>query len=186
MNITRPIQISLLAGLFCLPLLGLAQAPTSSDQIERDRIARERIEVGLKHEKDLKACQGKFAVTDCEQAAHRGRRKAMDDLRRQELVLNEKQRKVKAGKQQAKLDERARNRAAQDPSKTAFLPSATSAVAAGSEQTRSATLRTPAQEAEQSAQYDKKVAQAQEHRKKVEQAQASRSKPAASALPVPR
>jgi hypothetical protein len=65
-------------------------------QAERQRIAQERAaqnEVFLKAERE---CYSRFAVSDCLRAARKNRRLAMDELRRQELVLNDLDRKTRA------------------------------------------------------------------------------------------
>jgi hypothetical protein len=65
-------------------------------QAERQRIALERADheaVFLNAERE---CYSHFAVTDCLRTARKDRRLAMDELRRQELVLNDMDRQTKA------------------------------------------------------------------------------------------
>ena len=73
------------------------QPPQALDaQAERQRIAQERADreaVFLKAERE---CYSRFAVSDCLRTARKDRRLAMDELRRQELVLNDMDRQTKA------------------------------------------------------------------------------------------
>lgn len=73
---------------------------------ERARLkaAREKAEAEYKSEE--KGCYGKFAVNDCLAAARAKRREAVSDLRRQEIALNDAERKRKATERQRSLDER--------------------------------------------------------------------------------
>lgn len=65
-------------------------------EAERQRIAQER----ARHEADFlqaeSACYARFAVSDCLHQARKERRAALDPLRRQELVLNDLERKSRA------------------------------------------------------------------------------------------
>ena len=86
-----------------LPLLllaaaipGLAQGDAAG-QAERDRIARERSQADSRLATQEVACYKKFAVSDCLNAARATRREILSDLRRQELTLNDADRKRRAG-----------------------------------------------------------------------------------------
>ncbi len=64
--------------------------------IERKRIATERINHETAYLKAEQACYARFAVSDCVRQARQDRRVALDALRRQELVLNDLDRKTRA------------------------------------------------------------------------------------------
>lgn len=93
----------LLMGLLlaCWQLLAAGQGPALplqglDAQAERQRIAHERADheaVFLEAERE---CYNRFAVSDCLGTARKDRRLAMDELRRQELVLNDMERQTKA------------------------------------------------------------------------------------------
>lgn len=154
---------------------------TSGVVTERSRILQERENVQAAHHKAWQQCQGKFAVTDCERAANRQRRKSLDELRRQELVLNQQERKQEASRQQAKRDERAKKRNEEQRQNKLTLPEpkSTKPVAVNAAQRE-------AQEKSALERFNQKQKEASEHRAKVEASQANRTKPPASSLPVPR
>ena len=82
-------------------LAALASAAASSlattDAVaERERIARERAEVQAALTKQEAACQERFVVTPCVEAARKAEREALARLRRQEVLLDEQQRKQRA------------------------------------------------------------------------------------------
>lgn len=81
----------------------------SADRIERARIAAERKQVDGKFQVEEKACYGKFAVNDCLNDARSRRRAALADLRRQEISLNDAQRKRRAAERLRAVEERARD-----------------------------------------------------------------------------
>jgi len=63
---------------------------------EHDRIARERAEVQATYAKQEAACQEGFVVTPCLEAARKAQRDGLARLRRQEVLLDEEQRKQRA------------------------------------------------------------------------------------------
>ena len=63
---------------------------------QRQRIAEQRALNEAIFLNAQQACMARFAVTDCLTQARRERRAAMDDLRRQEIVLNDLDRQAKA------------------------------------------------------------------------------------------
>lgn len=94
------------------PLIALAAAlafalPAAADDgAERARIRTERDAVEARFKQQEKACYGRFAVTDCIQKAQRERNAMLADLRRQERVLNEADRRRRAAERQQALEER--------------------------------------------------------------------------------
>jgi hypothetical protein len=75
---------------------------------QRARIAAERAQVESRLRTEEKDCYGRFAVNDCLNAAKARRREAMADLRRQEISLNDADRKRKGAERQRAIEERRR------------------------------------------------------------------------------
>jgi len=74
---------------------------------ERTRIAQERSRVEAEFAARQKACYGKFAVNDCIEEANAVRREALADLRRQEIALNDQERRRRAAERQRELEDKA-------------------------------------------------------------------------------
>ncbi len=89
-----------------LALLAAASVHAQGDQAERERIKAERATLDARFAAEEKACRARFAVTDCVQKAQRERNAALAELRRQERVLNDAERKRRAAERQQELDER--------------------------------------------------------------------------------
>jgi colicin import membrane protein len=81
---------------------GALDAPT-----ERLRIQSERASAERRFGQEEAACYSRFAVTDCVREVRARRRTLLDDLRRQELVMNDAERKVRALDQIQRLEEKA-------------------------------------------------------------------------------
>lgn len=96
---------SFLVILVCLCLaLGAARAEALlNPAAERDRIARERAAVEAQFTERQAACQRRFAVTDCVDAARQERREARAPLRRQASALDDAQRKQRAAERQGSV-----------------------------------------------------------------------------------
>ena len=69
---------------------------TTNAAAERERIARERADVQAAFTKQEAACQNRFVVTPCLEAARKAEREAQARLRRQEVLLDEQARKQRA------------------------------------------------------------------------------------------
>ena len=95
------ICLALAAGV--LPVLAQTEPAVAA---ERARIAAERSQADTRFAAQEKACYRKFAVNDCLQAARSQRREVLSDLRRQELSLNEAERKGRAAERVRSIDER--------------------------------------------------------------------------------
>ena len=110
-----------LAGLLLVLAPGLAQVqpllPTQpqpgavsadpGEPAERSRIEQSRtLEDALFATREA-ACYGRFAVTDCLLAARARRREALAELRRQENVLNDAQRRRKAADELLRVEKKA-------------------------------------------------------------------------------
>ncbi|HEY8360299.1 MAG TPA: hypothetical protein VIL30_22825 [Ramlibacter sp.] len=90
-------------------LLALAAASPARGQdldAERRRIRDERAQANATFQAEQKACYGRFAVNDCLQAARLQRNAAVADLRRQEVVLNDTERKRRAAERLREADAR--------------------------------------------------------------------------------
>lgn len=82
--------------------------PTLDSAGERRRIQLERAGEEAYYEKEEAACYARFAVTDCLGQVQVRRRAALDKLRRQEMVLNDAERKRKALARLARIKEKAK------------------------------------------------------------------------------
>lgn len=200
----------LLASLALFACIAHAQQPSddASADAERKRLRAEREKAEAIFKAEEKACYAKFAVNDCIAKARSRRREAVSDLRRQEVALNDAERKRKAAERQRSIDERnspprgaasqpseadrqlrANERAAERAAQAASAP----ARAAEREQhvkQRQAEISTSAQRRAQDAaeavkQREKREADAKEREQKMKQRQADRKKAPASSLPDP-
>ena len=86
-------------------LPALAQTDSGSDS-ERSRIAADRSQAAAGFSAQELACHRKFAVTDCLNAARAQRRERLSDLRRQELSLNDSERKRRSSDRVSSIEER--------------------------------------------------------------------------------
>lgn len=82
----------------------LAQAP--DDGAERARLKAEREAADAKFEQARRACYGKFAVNDCINEVTREHNAVAGELRRQERILNDAERRRRAAEAQKDIDER--------------------------------------------------------------------------------
>lgn len=73
---------------------------------ERARIAAERRAADSRYAEAEAACHARFAVNDCVNQAKAARRETQADLRRQEISLNDDERRRKGAAQRQRLDER--------------------------------------------------------------------------------
>jgi colicin import membrane protein len=175
---------------------------------ERARIehAREKVEAVYKTEE--KACYGKFAVNDCLAKARAKRRTAMSDLRRQEIAINDLERKRKAAERQRSIEERnaaahppagqpsdadrqlrADERAADRAKQAASAPEK-AAEREKQVQKRQAEIQADAQHRNEQAahnvkEHEQRLAEAKEREEKMKKRLAERKKPPASSLADP-
>ncbi|MEY4653872.1 MAG: hypothetical protein RI884_2453 [Pseudomonadota bacterium] len=171
---------------------------------EQARIERERAAARARQTEEEADCQKRFAVTDCTERARRKWQPVLADLRRQELALNEVDRKQRAAEQQRKLDEKvspqAQEEAAQRRAQALADHEARQARAAqkasgsapggkprepGAAQDRSSPDITREQADANAQAHARRVQEAQERKERTLKRQAERAKPSASALPVP-
>ena len=96
--------------LFCLTLLAAAAPALAQsdppDQAERTRIAAERNKAEARLKAQEAACYKTFAVNDCVSAARAERRERLADLRRQELSLNDADRRRRSAERLRSIEER--------------------------------------------------------------------------------
>lgn len=100
------------------PATGRADAPDTAAQ-QRARIAADRAEVEANFKAQEKACYNKFGVNDCLSKARALRREALADLRRQEVSLNDADRKLKGAERQREIEERSATATAPRPGQPA-------------------------------------------------------------------
>ncbi|RYY98489.1 MAG: hypothetical protein EOO24_18435 [Comamonadaceae bacterium] len=89
-----------------LAVLAVLPAVAQDMDAERKRIREERAAADARYETQRRDCHGRFAVTDCLDAARKERATAVADLRRQEVVINDADRKRRAAERLRELDAR--------------------------------------------------------------------------------
>ena len=87
---------AVLLALLAATAVAAAPAAAEAPEAERARIAAWRSRVEAQYQTEERACWGKFAVNDCLAEARAKRRSALADLRRQEILLNDAERKQRA------------------------------------------------------------------------------------------
>ncbi|HSV50983.1 MAG TPA: hypothetical protein VLJ57_02620 [Burkholderiaceae bacterium] len=102
-------RLALLFWLACaLPAWSQAPAPAPGSveyvQEERGRITAQRQDVQARFAVEQAACYKRFAVTDCQQESRVRRRDELADLRRQEISLNDAERKKRGAEQTRKVE----------------------------------------------------------------------------------
>ena len=191
-----------------VPPAATASAPagpsTEQQQVaaERARIAAERERVEREFEAAQKACYQKFAVTGCIEDARAKRRDVLADLRRQEVALNDAQRRARAAEQMRSLEQRQaeQERKAQEAQHKGQEEAAKRERRAAEKDTKpsqdaeaaSRRAKTPHQPQPTQApdvqanreRYDRRVADAEEHKAQVQRRAASAKKDV-KPLPVP-
>jgi colicin import membrane protein len=95
-------------GLLALALLAsIAHAQQVPDEAaERERLHSERSAADKRLAQAQKACRAKFAVNDCMNDARREYNATVGELKRQERILDDAQRKQRAAARQKEIDER--------------------------------------------------------------------------------
>jgi colicin import membrane protein len=93
--------------LACAAVLLLAFPALAQDAgAERERIRSERTAAELRFAAAQRECRARFAVNDCLEKVRREHAAVDADLRRQELVLNEAERRRRSAERQQAIDER--------------------------------------------------------------------------------
>ena len=190
-----------------------AQAQTSADA-ERLRIGTERARLEANFKLEDNACYKKFLVNNCLDEIKIRRRETLADLRRQEISLNDQERKIKGAaqiqktedkasleKQQQEADRRAEalkeyeGRLERERQKNAGRATAQSNekaiadAAAGrtksSQDKAGARASKQAATAEEAKKYNDRLEKARERQARYAKDQASQTKPASKSLPTP-
>lgn len=171
---------------------------------ERARVGKERAAAQARQAEEEAVCRKSFAVTDCLDRTRRRWQPVLSDLRRQEVALNDADRKQRSAEQQRKIEEKtspqaqeeAAQRRAQALADHEERQSRAAAKASGptpagkprdpqdAGERKDADL-TPDQAAANAQAHARRLEEAQARKERQRQRQAERSKPAASALPVP-
>ena len=89
--------------------VAIAQSPAqekTNNALERSKIASERARLEAGFQAEETACKSRFAVNACLQEIRPRRNEAMADLRRQDLLINESDRKARAADQIQKTEEK--------------------------------------------------------------------------------
>jgi len=191
-----------------------SQASTSTVDIdaEKSRISAERKAVETRYDKDRAACYQKFAVQDCLNDVRRTRRTQVEDLNRQEAIINDGERKRRAAAQlddlerkgqlspedaarresalqsQKDREQRAADREAGRQAKEAEAAANRRAFegkqkAHAQEQAQQAERR--AQEQAERQRYEDRLKKAEQDRAELEARNAKRTKPRSAPLPTP-
>ena len=101
-----------LLSLFCLCALGAAQAQLPAaydpafDARERSRIETERAAAVQRYGGEEADCYQRFAVNDCLREVRKRRRVVLEEIRRQEVILNDAQRAAVTAEQQSRIEQR--------------------------------------------------------------------------------
>lgn len=95
-----------LYGLMALAGVALAQEPDAL-QTELDRIQAERVRQEANFAQQEAACYQRFAVNDCLRRVKAARRPVMEDLRRQEVAIQDERRRLRGIEQLQRLEEKA-------------------------------------------------------------------------------
>ena len=112
----KTLILSLWMALAVLPAYAQADLNVDDIVVQRDAEERERIRQTRASEQALFTaqeirCYARFAVTDCLDEVRGRKREVLADLRRQEISLNDAQRKRRAADQLLRSDERLLQRA---------------------------------------------------------------------------
>lgn len=175
----------------------LSDTATPSLDIEGElrRIQADRTRAEARFAGEDAACYARFAVTDCLREVRVRRREVLDDLRRQEVAINDAERKRKAQEQIERIEERSsaqrleeeaasrlRAREAQQEREDRASQKAAAAQKAKSGQPPGRSIpktveqgRTADEIAEEQRQYKEKLREAQEHRASREKSRSEKS-----------
>lgn len=100
----------------CAVLAQPAPEPASSSSmaVQRARIEQDRKREETRYAQEEAACYQRFAVNDCLREVRVRRRATFEDLKRQEISLNDEERKIRAGEQVDRTDEKASIKSSQE------------------------------------------------------------------------
>lgn len=191
---------SILACAAGLVALGAAAADTPADEVQRrERLAAERVAVQARYDTAVRECEKAFAVTGCMNRAKSERRSALDRIAREELSLDDAQRRRRADERRQRIAQKqqaaASRAAASAPDLRLRAPRQAAPAASAPRPSRRAEPRTPEAAAAEAAEAKRRSEQAQKRRERAasheqavrernEKERASGKTPAAP-LPVP-
>lgn len=98
-----------LPGARAQPEVQIEDTIAQQDAVERERIRQTRATQQAQFTAQEAQCYSRFAVNDCLIAVRAHRREILADLRRQEISLNDAQRKRRGAEQLLRSDEKVRN-----------------------------------------------------------------------------
>jgi len=162
---------------------GMARAEQADAAVERDRIAAERSAAQALFAQRERDCQQRFAVTACVNDARAQQRETLGQLRRQQGLLDEAQRRQRAAERMAAIrekvsseEERARQPPAprRDPLMRAGAPRAGVPRAAAAPASAASEVRA-ADEARSQVRFEARQRDAQAHREAAEKRSAERA-----------
>ena len=96
----------LLAGAAAAAGAATPTAAKQDDAAQRERIVRERAEAGATFQREEAACQQRFLVTPCVDAARKAEHETLARLRREEVLLDEQARRQRAAERTQTIRER--------------------------------------------------------------------------------
>ena len=192
----------------------VATAGNTDMAAERSRLTAERAAADKKFEEERVACFKKFAVESCLEDSRRGKRAALDNIKRQEAIINDAERKRRGAAALDRLDEKSAPQRAQEAADqrdkalksqadreqraadhTTGREAAVAGEAAKREQFESKqrehaehlakTAKSRAQAPIEQQQFDDKLKKAEAHRADTEKRNAERTKPRSASLPPP-
>ena len=160
---------------------------------ERERIAAERAAVNARFAEQERACQEKFVVAACIEAARKEQRQTLTRLHRAEIVLDEAARRETAARRRQALQERAAAQAARasEPAAEARQPGTRNAPApnplAALQPHRPASSAAEKRAVEQrhEASFEARARAAQAHRDTVARRNAQRASEGKAGAPLP-
>jgi hypothetical protein len=169
---------------------------------ERSRIDSQRVAANAALAEQERACQARFLVAPCVEAARKQQRAVLTRLRSEELALDEAQRSENAARRRQTLLDKAAardaradiaepgaaQRAANHSASTPSAPASARADMASEPRTRSGAVdraRRAALEEESMAKFEARARSAQAHREAVEQRNAQRAAAGKRAAPLP-
>ena len=206
--------LPLLLAALALPVAAQTPWAPADMEAEKTRIDGERKSIDARYDEERAVCYKKFAVQDCLTDARRRRRAQVEDLNRQEAILNDAERKRRAAAALERLDEKAspasateeaanRERAQQSQqgreqraAERAADRQAKDEQAAANRRAFEERQRAHAQEQAKTAErrsqdqiererYEAKLKQAEQERAELEARNAKRTKPRSPPLPTP-
>ncbi|HSB25103.1 MAG TPA: hypothetical protein VLE94_18535 [Burkholderiaceae bacterium] len=175
-----------------------AEGDAVSDKAQREQLDVRRAAAEARYERTVRECERGFVVTSCVDKAKAERRATLDRISREQVALDDAQRKRRAEERRQRIAEKQAQQAlrgsASAPGAEVLAPRAPSAPASSATPGRRFEQRTAEEEAAAQAEAARRAAQAQERRERaqahaeaVRQRNAERAaqRPPAAPLPVP-